>query len=232
MSTNYFNTVTEKPLILLVFSTLFSIYGNAQIFDDWQSRTSVSLGYKLNRSLSLEGTYYAYMDKNLREYNKSVAAGEVGYKLTSWLKAGIEYRYGIKKRKDEHELRYTMTFDHRLFSRKWKIKYRPMMVMEFKSLNKEYLAEHPIDYYLTNRLTLSYKLSKATELYVFSENYQQIEDGHFGFYRQKSALGSEFKIGNRSKLDTRFDIINKRSGKNNARFVLKYAYTLGYRKQK
>lgn len=221
----------NKTIIISVLCLISALQIRAQMFDDWEARSGISLEYKPNKNLSFAGTYYLYMNKNISRYKKSVMAGEVGYKFSSWMKAGVEYRRGISELKNYNEMRYALTFSHDLLKR-LEIKYRPMLITEFTSLNKEELTNNPVEYYLTNRVTLGYDLTEKVELYLFSENYQQIEQGSFAFYRQKSALGAEFKLGNRSKLNTRFDVINKRKGKNEARIVLGYTFTLGYVKKK
>ena len=221
----------NKTILFVALCLMSATQIKAQMFDDWEARPSMSLEYKPGKNLSFAGTYYLYMNQNMSRYKKSVVAGEVGYKFNSWMKAGVEYRRGMSEQKNYHEMRYALTFSHDLFNR-FEIKYRPMLITEFASLNKEDLANNPVEYYLSNRLTLGYDLTKTIELYLFSENYQQIEQGSFDFYRQKSALGAEFKLGSRSKLNTRFDVINKRKGKNEARIVLSCTYTLGYVKKR
>lgn len=220
----------NKTILFGALFVLSALHLRAQVFDDWEARPSISLAYKANKNLSIAGAYYVYMNQNMSQYKKSVIAGEVGYKIAPWLKAGLEYRRGMSNKSSYHEMRYALTFSQDI-GKKWELKYRPMLIMEFTSLDKEVLDVNPIEYYLTNRFTLGYDLTKKTELYIFTENYQQVEQGAFGFYRQKSALGAEFKIGNRSKFDTRFDVINKRNGKNEARVVFNYTYTLGYVKK-
>ncbi len=188
-------------ILLATIIVFVALQANAQYFNDWEARTSVSLEYKFNKNLSIAGTYYLYMNKNISEYKKSVLAGEIGYKITKWMKTGIEYRYGMDYPDNYHEMGYSFTFDYDLLE-KLKIKYKPMFIMEFRSLNQEHLAAYPMEYYLTNRVTLGYEIARKTELYVFTENYQQIEKGNFQFYRQKSALGAAFKAGDRSEIDT------------------------------
>ncbi len=225
------NTYFKIATLFLAIPLLGSVSSSAQGLDDWEARPSVSLEYRFNKQLSLTGTYYLYIDKNITEIDKSVMAGEIGYKINSWLKAGFEYRYGLKNGSGSHDLRYSLTFDTKL-SDKWKIKYRPMLQQEFVSLNKAELAISPVEYYLTNRLTAIYELAKAWDVYLFTENYVQLGQGDINFYRQKSALGLDYEIDDRNEVGTRFDIINKSSGKNIARINLSYKLTLGYIKSK
>lgn len=218
-------------IFFLILSVIFTTQTRAQILDDWEARPNISLKYKLDKNWSIAGTYYMYLDKNMRQYDKSVIGGEINYKINSWMKAGFDYRYGMKKQKHYHDLRYSLTFKYKP-SKKWGIAYRPMLQQEFVSLNNTHLAAHPIEYYLRNRFTLSYNVTRKTELYVFTENYLKPEQGDMVFYRQKSAIGADFEINKRNQIGTRLEIINKRNGKNIARPNLSYTYTLGHVKKR
>lgn len=215
------------PLLIL----LITANTHAQKIDDWEARPSFTLAYKFSKKWSLAGTYYLYLDRSMSRYDKSVIGGEVMYKVSSWFKTGIEYRYCPDSREINNDLRYYLLVDHDL-SEKWNIKFRPMFRVEFTSLEKEHLALEPVEYYLANRLTLGYDISRRAEIYLFTENYQQMEEGSISFHKQRSSLGAEIKTGNRTKVDTRFDITNTSKGKIKARFNVNYSVTLGFLKKK
>jgi len=219
-----------KIFFLFLLSVLFIIKSKAQLFDEWEARPNIALKYKFNKQWSVTGTYYHYLENNFKQYNKSVMSVDAGFKINSWLKAGIDYRYGFNSRKHYHDIRYSIAFDFKL-SPRWKVAYRPMMQQEFVSLKKEHLVKNPIEYFLRNRLTFSYDATSNLELYVFTENYLEIEEGNMGFYRQKSALGSDYKLNGRNKIGFRFEVINKKNGKMVARPNLSYTYSLGYGKK-
>lgn len=225
------NIVIKSIAVYLITNMCLSHTSYAQVFNDWVARPNVSVKYKINKNLSLESTYYMYLEDNMSRYDKSVIGTEIGYKVNSWLKTGIEYRLGLKPGKKYHDMRYFVTFDHNL-SKKWRLAYRPMLQQEFSSLKKELLAAKPIEYYWRNRLTVSYKHTRSLEYYLFTENYLEIEHGGMGFYRQKSALGADYKINARNEIGARFEMLNKKNGKNIARPNLSYTYTLGYVKKK
>mgnify|MGYP006350469165 CR=1 FL=1 len=223
--------VIHKSIILFAFFFFFAMQVTAQVFDDWEARPNVSLKYKINKDWTVSGTYYLYLENNMSQYDKSVFGTEVSYKINPWMKAGIDYRFGTNAKEQYHDLRYSLSFDMKL-SNKWTLEYQPTLQQEFTSLNKEHLALHPVEYYVRNRITANYELSKVVELFVFTENYLQPVDGDVFFYRQKSALGADFEINEHHKIGTRFEIINKNSGKNYARPNLSYTYTFGYSKKK
>ncbi len=222
---------TNKTLFLFLLVLFIGMQTQAQVFDDWEARPNVSLKHKFNKKLSIAGTYYLYLDKNMSKYDKSVIGTEVGYKVNSWMKAGIDHRYGMEPKGNYHDIRYSITFDYNP-ARRWKIAYRPTLQQEFISLKKEHLSINPIEYFLRNRLTLSYEISNDVDLYVFTENYLSVDHGDYSFHRQKSALGADFGISQRSEIGTRFEVLNKSNGKMIARPNLSYTYTLGDVKKK
>ena len=223
--------LTNKITTVVLFLILFSAKSNAQLFDEWAGRPNVSLKYKVSKSWTVEGTYYHYLEDNLKHYDKSVISLDVTYKFNSWLKAGIDYRYGLNSKKHYNDIRYSVTFDAPL-SPKWKVAYRPMIQQEFVSLKKEELVAKPIEYYWRNRITFSFDATNSLELYLFTENYLEMGKGDLKFYRQKSALGADYKIGRRNEVGARFEVINKKNGKMIARPNLSYTFTLGRVRQK
>ncbi|MBS1927268.1 MAG: DUF2490 domain-containing protein [Bacteroidetes bacterium] len=221
------NTIIKALGIICLF--LITNQTIAQVFDEWDARPNVSLKYKFNKRLSVSGTYYLYLEENFRQYNKSVLATEIEYKFAPWLKAGIDYRFGIDQKDNYHDIRYSATFSYKASS-KWKFSYRPMLQQEFISLKKEHLQADPIEYYLRNRVTVSFKISNNWEVYAFTENYLRAGSGDLRFYRQKTATGAEVEATERSKFGARFEVIHKKNGKVVARPNISYTLTLGYRK--
>lgn len=220
------NNFLNKSIVILIFSLIYALQVHAQVIDEWEARPNVSLKYKFNKAWSVTGTYYLYLEENFSRYNKSVIGADVGYKINSWLKASIDYRYGIDSKENYHDIRYSVTFDFNSPSKKWKFEYRPMLQQEFVSLKKDHFDENPVEYFLRNRVTVNYFPAKNIELYLFTENYVQPVEGDIFFHRQKNALGGEYKLNARNKIGARFEYINKKSGKNVARPNLSYTYTL------
>lgn len=220
----------KKLFVVLFFLFAYSLQSKAQVFDDWEARPSLSLKYKIDKDWSATGTYYMYLNHDISEYDQSVFGLEVGYDVNSWLEAGIEYRHEIENGEHAHDLRYSVTFEYDI-SKKWQLEYRPMIEQEFKSLDRTYLAEHPVEYYWRNRLTLSYEITKDFELYVFTENYLEIKESNLFFDTQKSALGAEYDMNDHHEIELRFEVKNKSSRKNEARINLGYTYTFGYKKK-
>lgn len=221
--------LNKKIMVLLLI--MLATHVQAQVIDDLDARTSSTLKYKIDKKWSVAGTYFIYVDHNISEYDKSELGIELEYKANSWLELGIDYRYSLKSKGNAHDIRYSATFDYPP-STKWKITYRTQFQQEFISLKEEMLKKNPMEHNLRNKLTVSYGLTKNVELYLFTENYLQLLNSDLLFNCQKSGMGAEFEIKERNKIETRFEIKNKRSKKNDARIILGYTYTFGYGKQK
>lgn len=212
--------------ILIALSMLLVLRSQAQVFDDIEARPNMTLKYKINKKLTIASTYFMYIDKNITELDKSVMAGEIGYEITDGLEAGFEYRFGMGSKRNYHDLRYSITLSHD-FSDRLKIKYRPMYNQEIPLPDKLTHIRQPAENYLRNKVKLSYELLKNLDIYLSTENYQEILDGEMGFYKQKSALGGEIKLNKRNALDIGFYVINKQNGKNVGRIDVNYTITLG-----
>lgn len=223
---------TRKIISLLLCMTILGI-GEiyAQVFDEWEARPNISLKYKFNKRFQVGATYYLYLDKNISTYNKSVISTEIAYKVASWLKLGLDHRYGIDSKENYHDVRYSLAFDVNNTTKKWNFAWRTMLQQKFTSLRREVLEEDPVKNYWRNRLTISYEPTATMEWYVFTENYTQVKE-ELPFFRQKSALGLEYKIGRRSKIGGRFEVINKKNGKLVARPNISFTHTFGFEKMK
>ncbi len=211
-------------ILLCIF--LFATYGKAQYLDDIETRTSVSLGGDIMEDWSIQGTYYLYLDNMSSHFSKSLFSVETEYKVNKWFEPGIEYRFGTNYVEDYHDFRLYATFDHDLFSDRWKIEYRPMFQREYESFDKEYLSMHPADTYLRLRLTVSYDLTNSIKLFAFTENYRELEEKALKFHQEKSAVGAEFELGERSELELRLTLKNKTKSRNIGRIAINYSYEI------
>lgn len=220
-----YNMKTTKNLILIFVVTLFgAVQLQAQVIDEWEARPSLSLKYEHN-DWSFTGTYYMYVDEDIKEYDKSELGAEIEYKINSWLDLGMEYRYGLEENeKPSHDIRLYASFDYD-FSNRWELEYRLMGQQEFSSLKDSYLEEHPVEYTLRNKLSITYKLSKAWDLSLYTENYVQPINSDLLFHRQKTGVGAEYDFNKQNEIGLEVEIRNKRSGKNEGRINLGYTYT-------
>ncbi len=212
-------------IVLLAFSLIGIKQIQAQIVDEWEARPSLSLKHE-HKDWSFTGTYYAYIDEHLKEYDKSELGAEIEYKINSWLDLGIDYRYGLEENeKPAHDIRLYASFDYD-FSDRWELEYRLMGQQEFSSLKEDYLEENPVEYAVRNKITIAYKLSKAWELSLYTENYVQPIHSMLLFHRQKTGIGLEYEFAKRHEIGLEIELRNKRSGKNEGRINIGYTYSL------
>lgn len=208
-----------KNVLVFIFLALTSFQLHAQYFDDWEARINPSLEYEINNRWSVEGKYYLYLDQNMSHYEKSVVGLEVEYKIVDWLAAGIDYRFGFDDNNHYHDIRYNLTFETKLFSKKWELEYRPMFQQKLE-------PGHFPDYFWRNRIKIKYEPADMIEIYASTETYLKIRDG-LNFNTQKTALGIEFDITKQQEIGLEFNLKNKTKGRNYGRIELAYKFTIG-----
>lgn len=210
----------KKYLKILLLFTGFS-FGlsqmQAQTFDDWEARPSLSLKYKLDNRFGFKGTYYHYLENDISAYEKSVVGLKIDYKVNSFIRPRLDIRYGFGEKRTYFDLRYSVRFRQKLGER-FQLAYTPKLQHVMKE------GKSP-DYYLRNVLELSYKVSKPLSLFVFTENYQEIDAG-LQFDQQKSGLGFQYKINKRNDFELAFEVKNKSNHKDLARITFNYTYTI------
>ena len=211
------NSKTAKltGLFLLIFLTATS-HIKAQLFDDWQARPSISLKNDLNNKWSISGTYYQYFDNNISDFDKAVFGGKVNYKFNDWLKAGANYRWGVEKHDNYHDLRYSLLFEPELNLGKWQFGYQTMFQQKLADGQKP-------GNYLRNLLQVDYQLSPVVRLFALTENYLSIYHGA-KHDTQKYALGTEFEITERSSVEFQFTVKERHRHKRYVRLELSYSY--------
>lgn len=205
-----------KIILVLCFIPFVS---KAQFFNDVQSRTGVSLEYHLNKKLRFEGRYYLYLNKDITSYQRSAFFVRTKYKLKQWLTTGFEYRYGLKKDANFHELRFFFTFTPDLNFGKWGINFTPLVQQRHES--------HPSPvFYLRNLAEVRYNVSDRFYVFVLTENYLDISN-KFSFDTQDTKIGSATKVGKSGSLTSQVSMKNKRENMNFLRFELTYKFILG-----
>lgn len=200
--------------------------------NDLELRQQLALKYNIDKRWTVAVKYFLQTHDNMIGFDKSVPGAEMKYKLFSWLKAEVEYRFETNHQKDQHEFRYSLTFDQNI-SKKWQIKYRPMLQQQFGYLQPEYLAANPVEYAVRNMLELDYTYNKKTELYVFTEFYTNYDRGVWFHSTQKSGAGINYERKKRHDFNLEanwfYDIEDAQHA---LRISVGYSYTLGYVKKK
>lgn len=209
----------DKLLSGIILFFLFSAGAEAQLLDDWQARPSLSLEHQFNKKWSVESTYYQYFDNNISSFDKSVFGVKANHKLNSWLQGGVNYRLGLEKHSNYHDLRYALTFKPDFGLEKWQFSYQPLFQQKLESKQKT-------ENFLRNQLKAEYKLSKKFSLFALTENYLQLNHG-FKNHTQKYAFGSEFELSEQSDLEFQFTVKDRIGEKKYARLELNYIYQIG-----
>lgn len=201
--------------------------------NDLELRQQLALKYNIDKRWSVAVKYFLQTNDNMIGFDKSVPGAEIKYKPLSWLKAEVEYRFETNYRKDQHEFRYSLTFDRDIINKKWKVKYRPMLQQQFEYLQQEYLAANPVEYAVRNMLELDYTYNKRTELYAFTEFYTDYDRGAWYHATQKSGAGINYERKKRHDFNLEANWFYDREDDQHAlRISVGYSYTLGYVKRK
>lgn len=178
----------------------------------------MSLSYQPIDPLNLEATCYLYFNRNISNYEKAVFSAKAEYQLNQWLKPGIDYRFGLKKGENYHDIRYAVNLENPIGQTKWAIGLRP-------TLQQKIIDKDSQKIYLRNRLKLDYKADRNIKFYVFTEPYLDLQQ-NFGFDTQKSALGVEIKMGKHGMIQPQFTLKNKKNQANYVRLELSYRYSI------
>jgi len=201
--------------------------------NDLMLRQQLALKYNINKRWSVTLKYFLQTNDNLFVFDKSVPGAEIKYKPFSWLKAEVEYRFETNHQRDQHKIRYSLTFDKSILNKNWKLKYRPMLQQQFIYLQPEYLVANPVKYRLRNMLELDYSLNRRTELYAFTEFYSDYKRGDWNYSTQKSGVGINYTRKRRHDFNLEaawFHGID--DAQNDLRIGVGYSYTMGYVKKK
>lgn len=212
---------SNYTLIYILFILLYSNYSAAQFIGDWEARPTIYAKYKPNDKLSFEAKYEHRLFKNFSQYKKSVTGVEVEYKIKTnsqwYFKPTLDYRFEFDNNQTAHDLRYatSLGFD---VSKKLNIECTPIL----QHIISE--GQQPV-YFFRNELELTYQFTKKFSLFIFTENYQLIQQG-FQFNTQKYGLGAEYLINSKSAIECKFDIKHLYTNKNTARLMLGYIFIL------
>lgn len=210
---------SNKKLVVFLLLSLTLHQVKAQFIENWQGRPSLSIKYGISDRWSASGTYYQYFDNNLSELDKSVFGVKAEYKIVLWLKADANYRYGIDKEANYHDLRYSLGFKPNLILNQLQFTYQPLFQQKLDSKEKP-------ENYLRNLLKLDYKLSEKLVVFVLTENYMRLDHG-FENHTQKYAFGSEFELSEQSNLEFQITVKDRIGEKRYARLELNYIYQIG-----
>ncbi|MCR4860787.1 MAG: DUF2490 domain-containing protein [Bacteroidales bacterium] len=160
-------------LSLLLVPALSRAQGTVNALEnDFATRTSLNLDWKLVKGLHLTAGYELRTENALSKIDRHQASLGVSYKFTPWLKGGLEYtffdRYGTNAGwQPRHRLSGSLTFGYRLGD--WRFSLREMVQATHKTedLNVYQETRNPVT--LKSRFKVQYKGFEKVEPYVFFE---------------------------------------------------------------
>lgn len=191
----------------------------AQHFSDWEARPGIALEHRFDNGITARVRYRPSFDGNMSHYKASAFGFKVDYEvnLNSWLQPSIDYRYKFDGKEGYHDIRYAAKFAPELSDR-LELEYSP-------KLQHVIIPGEDPEFYLRNKIEMTYSLSAPWSVFLFSENYQSIEDG-VQFDAQKNGLGVEYEISKTNELEFKVDIKNNSDHEQVGRLTLGYTYII------
>lgn len=191
----------------------------AQHFSDWELRPGIAVEHEFDNGIEARVRYRHCFDGNMSHYKESAFDLKVDYKinLNSWLQPSIDYRYKFDGKEGYHDIRYAAEFAPKLGDR-LELEYAPKLQQIITS------GEDP-EFYIRNKIEMTYSLSTLWSVFLFSENYQSIENG-VQFDAQKNGLGAECEISTTNAMELKIDIKNNSDHEQIGRLTLSYTHKI------
>lgn len=221
----------KKLLIAFAFAACPLIASAQTVSDmttDFQTRTSIGADWKIVKGLHLEGEYELRTRDSFSAISSHRASVGLSYKITSGLKAGVEYTYIYSHKSNAGTWaprhRVSASASYTLKSGDWRFSLKEQLRLTHKADANEY--EEPVDAItLKSRFKVSYKGFDKLEPYLFvegrnllnaalvdatystvSKTWANYSFGGYGFAqpyfnRVRGALGVEYAIDKHNALD-------------------------------
>ena len=223
-----------KKLISILACAMIPLAASSQtvsdLTTDFQSRTSIGADWKIVKGLHLEGEYELRTSDSFSAISSHRASVGLSYKITSGLKAGVEYTYihhhKLTEKADTWTPRHRVSasLSYTLKSGDWRFGLKEQIRLTNKATANE--CEEPVNAItLKSRLKVSYKGFDKIEPYAFiegrnllnaalvnatysttSNNWGNYSFGGYGFVepyfnRIRGALGLEWTLSRSSAID-------------------------------
>ena len=223
-----------KRLFLILSLAALPLAAGAQTVSDmetdFQTRTSIGADWKIVKGLHLEGEYELRTSNSFSQISSHRASIGLSYKITSGLKAGVEYTYihhhKVTENTDKWSPRHRVSasLGYTLKAGDWRFGLKEQLRLTNKPGANE--CEEPVNAItLKSRLKVSYKGFDKIEPYVFLEgrnllnaalvnatystttqNWANYSFGGYGFVepyfnRIRGAIGLEWNISKQNAID-------------------------------
>lgn len=214
----------KNNVVFAMFFALSLFYYSdcrAQFIDDWEARPTLTAQYKLRHGPTFKAKYEHRLNQNFSHYKKSVLGIKADYKIKvspSWyLKPTLEYRLNISSDKPNHDLRYSASLGYKINDR-WTLQYSPLYQQEFD-------GSETSERFLRNEFEITYDVLNSLSLFIFTENYQLINQG-FHFDTQKHGFGGEYQVNKKNAIELKCDVKHNNNNKNIARVRLGWIFMI------
>lgn len=212
-------TIPYKILFCIVLMLWSTKQLQGQGIDDWEARPSIGVEHEFDNGIKARFRYRHILDNNMSHYKASAFDFKIDYefKINSWLVPSVDYRYKFNGEEGHHDIRYSAEIYQKL-GKALELEYSPKFQQIIGS------GERP-EFYLRNEIEMAYLVSDTWSIFVFSENYQSLNEG-VKFDAQKSGFGTEFLINQTNEIEFKMDIKNKSSHEDIGRVTLSYTYII------
>ena len=224
---NRFFKYLAFTLLLVVPWIAASAQGTTSaLANDFRTRTSLDLDWKLAKGLHLEAGYELRTEDTFGSLDRHQATVGMSYKITDWLKAGASYTYIYHHKNSgewtpRHRFSADVTLGWKAGQWRFSLKEQIRLTHKTETLNPYQETANPL--MLKSRLKVQYKGWKPLEPYAFVEARNVFNDPScsatwstaslayadykFGGYddmyfnRFRGALGLEWKVSKHSAFD-------------------------------
>jgi hypothetical protein len=198
-----YRVLAGSGIVLIVFNLIFSNCAFGQMNDAglW---TSLTLEAKLIKKLSVNVSQEYRFNENVTELATWISEAGLEYKLNKFIRASVNYRYTLKKKKNNlYSPRQRIFIDI-----KAEKKIKPV-IFRFRTRFQEEYAD--IDrapdggfagFYSRNKFSFKFDLDKKWEPYTSLELFSPLRHNQpFLFDDIRAAAGIEFALSKHHKLD-------------------------------
>jgi len=215
-----------KKLIFILFFVPFGLFAQ---FNDFQTWTSVNIGYSLNKKndFNLEQSFRTM--QNVNNWSTVFTELSYSYKINKHFSVGGAYRFSFKNRLDYYLTAHRISFNIKAKKKisDFYLNYRFLLQAEYLGINQRYDWVIPKSYN-RHQFKLKYKLSKKIRPYIAYELYLAIDETflQLGKYRLTGGTTYNFNKKNSINIFYRYQRVNFLETFNTYILGISYKYNL------
>lgn len=216
-----------------------ALSASAQVEKDFGVRAAVSYGADVTKDLDFSVEEEIRLEDNATSLVKSYTTFSLDYKLRSWIRFGINYRFILKKRSDEtygqrHRMMADLTL--RTYQHRYTLSYRARIQSEVRGYNytQEYGFAPTADF--RNTFKVKYTINRIYEPYATLDLRFKLQDvrtpDFTGFDRSRFTAGVDITLSRTQELGLYFMTYRHwNTGEPDRVFVIGVEYNFGSRGQ-